>query len=118
MKCILEENFFPLLPLIKAGGACDDEVFEKMIQISENNEYGLRLSVWVDSDKYERKFIKNMDNCGLLRVNSRHVGFSKGLSTHGGTGKSGGPYGEMNYTWEKTSHLQGISRKNNNGGKI
>ena len=31
------------------------------------------------------------------------------LSSHGGVGKTGGPYGEMNFIWLKTSHMQGIS---------
>ena len=81
-----------------------------MIRIARSNEYGLRTSVWVSSNYYIRKFIKNIDNSGLLRINSRHVDFSLYLGTHGGTGKTGGPFGEMNYVWQKTSHLQGISR--------
>ena len=110
MKCVKEENFFPLLPLVRVAGASDKEIFEKMIRIARSNEYGLRTSVWVGSNYYIRKFIKNIDNSGLLRVNSRHVDFSLYLGTHGGTGKTGGPFGEMNYVWQKTSHLQGISR--------
>ncbi len=110
MKCVKEENFFPLLPLIRVSGASDKEIFEKMISIARSNEYGLRTSVWVGSNYYTRKFVKSIDNSGLLRINSRHVDFSLYLSTHGGTGKTGGPFGEMNYVWQKTSHLQGISR--------
>jgi len=110
MKCVKEENFFPLLPLVKVVGKTDKEIFEKMISIANSNEYGLRTSVWVSSNYYTRKFIKNIHNSGLLRINSRHVDFSLYLATHGGTGKTGGPYGEMNYVWQKTSHLQGISR--------
>jgi len=110
MKCIKEENFFPLLPLVRVAGASNQEIFEKMIHIAKSNEYGLRTSVWVSSDYYVRKFIRNIDNSGLLRINSRHVDFSPYLATHGGTGKTGGPFGEMNYIWQKTSHLQGISR--------
>jgi hypothetical protein len=57
-----------------------------------------------------RKFAKQLDNCGILRINLRHVGFSYYISTHGGTKRSGGPYGEMNYFWQRTSHLQGVCR--------
>lgn len=110
MKCVREENFFPLLPLVKVSGRSDKEIFEKMMSIANSNEYGLRTSVWVNSDYFTRKFIKNLHNSGLLRINSRHVDFSLYLATHGGTGKTGGPYGEMNYVWQKTSHLQGVSR--------
>jgi len=110
MKCVIkEENFFPLLPLIKIGGGSDEEIFNKMISVANTNEYGLRTSVWVRSNYFIRKFVRHIHNGGLLRINSRHVDFSLFLSTHGGTGKTGGPCGEMNYIWQKTTHLQGIS---------
>jgi acyl-CoA reductase-like NAD-dependent aldehyde dehydrogenase len=111
MKCIKEENFFPLLPLIIFDGS-DKEIFEKMIEVVHTNEYGLRISLWINpSNKYLKKFVKCLDNSGLLRINSRHIDFSVCLSTHGGIGKTGGPFGEMNYMWQKTTHLQGISIK-------
>jgi len=109
LRCVKEEIFFPLLPLIKISGK-DEDVFDKMINFVNLHGYGLRASLWVNSSKYLRKFAKELDNCGIFRINSRHVGFSYYLSTHGGTKKSGGPFGEMNYFWHKTSHLQGISR--------
>lgn len=118
IKCVKEENFFPLLPLIKIGSertgrSKDEDIFIKMMNLADMNEYGLRASVWVNSYIYTRKFVKYLDNSGLLRINSRHVDFSYCLSTHGGTGKSGGPFGEMNYVWQKTTHLQGISLTRN-----
>ena len=109
MLCIKEENFFPLLPIVRIPGSSDKEIFEAMMRFANTNEYGLRTSVWAKSNLYVRKFVRHINNSGLLRINSRHVDFSSYLSTHGGTGKSGGPYGEMNYVWQKTSHLQGIS---------
>jgi acyl-CoA reductase-like NAD-dependent aldehyde dehydrogenase len=119
MRCVKEENFFPLLPLLKVSSepmlpkhnkmTKDDIIFSKMVDISEKNEYGLRISAWVKSKKYIDRFIMEVDNSGLLRINSRHIGFSLYIATHGGTKKSGGPYGEMNYIWAKSSHLQGIS---------
>jgi acyl-CoA reductase-like NAD-dependent aldehyde dehydrogenase len=108
MRCLKEENFFPLLPLVKIAGS-DKEIFEHMTGMVNSNEYGLRCSLWVNSSLYLRKFIRYLYNSGLLRINSKHVDFSTGLSTHGGTGKTGGPYGEMNYMWQKTTHLQGVS---------
>jgi len=118
MRCVKEENFFPLLPIIKinsskSGKLKDEEIFNKMINFANLNEYGLRASVWVNSYIYVRKFIKYLDSSGLLRVNSRHVDFSYYLSTHGGIRKTGGPFGEMNYVWQKTTHLQGISLTRN-----
>lgn len=112
MRCINEEIFFPLLPLIKISGS-DKKIFEDMTFLVKNHQYGLRTSLWINSPLYLRKFIKHLPNCGILRVNSRHVGFSNYISTHGGTRKSGGPFGEMNYFWQKTSHLQGISLTRN-----
>lgn len=109
MLCIKEENFFPLLPLLRVDGKNDKEIFDKMVALANSNEYGLRTSVWVKSGLFMRKFIKQINNSGLLRINCRHVGFSLYLATHGGTGKSGGPYGELNYLTEKTTHLQGIT---------
>ncbi len=113
MRVVKEENFFPLLPLIKVNSGSDKIIFDKMMDLANSNEYGLRTSVWVRSSLYTRKFIRYMHNSGLLRINSRHVDFSSYLSTHGGTGKTGGPYGEMNFLWQKTTHLQGISLTRN-----
>ena len=113
MKCVQEENFFPLIPLVKIGSQGgpdqDEEIFNRMIHLINSNKYGLRTSVWVKSDPYIAKFIKRLDRCGLLRINSRHTGFSPCLTTHGGSGLSGGPFGEANYVWQKTTHLQSIS---------
>ena len=109
MKCLNEEIFFPLLPMIKVNGS-DEKIFSKMIKLAGDHQYGLRMSIWIKSSKYLRKFVKFLDNCGILRINIRHVGFSFYLSTHGGTRRSGGPFGEMNYFWHKTSHLQGVCR--------
>lgn len=109
MRCVKEENFFPLLPLVKVTGDSDKNIFKKMIDLANSNEYGLRTSVWVRTPFYIRRFIRYINNSGLLRINSRHVWFSPYLATHGGTGKTSGPYGEMNYLWQKTSHLQGVS---------
>ena len=109
MLCINEEIFFPLLPLIKASGS-NEEIFNKMVDMVNDHNYGLRVSLWVKSGKFTRKFAKELDNCGILRINARHAGFSHYISTHGGTNRSGGPFGEMNYFWQKTSHLQGVCR--------
>jgi len=118
VRCVQEENFFPLLPVIKvAGGGLsvrekDRKIYEEMLGILENNPYGLRISIWVANHYYLRKFLEDVHYSGLLRINSRHIGFSECLSTHGGIGKTGGPFGEMNYIWQKTSHLQGVSLTN------
>lgn len=111
MKVIQEENFFPLLPLVRVTGKDDDEIFSKMVALSNFNEYGLRTSLWITSRYYTKRFINEIGNTGLFRINARHIGFSLYAATHGGTGKTGGPYGEMNYIWQKATHLQGITLK-------
>lgn len=117
MKCVRDENFFPLIPLIKVSGTeagdkqseKDDLIFKKMIAAANSNAYGLRVSVWVKSEQLIETFMEQIHNSGLIRINCRHAGFSPFLATHGGTGRSGGPFGELNYVWQKTSHLQGIA---------
>ncbi len=113
MLCVVEENFFPLIPLIKVGSSSTEDrnaqIFEQMIHIVNSNKYGLRSSVWAKSDFYITKFIKKLNRCGLLRINSRHTAFSPYLTTHGGSGLSGGPFGEANHVWQKTTHLQSVS---------
>lgn len=117
MRCVREENFFPLIPLIKVSSrdtktgksARDMAAFKTMVHIANGNAYGLRVSVWVKSRFYIQRFMEQIQNSGLLRINCRHIGFSPCLATHGGRGKSGGPFGELNYVWQKTTHLQGIA---------
>lgn len=120
MRCVREENFFPLIPLIRVSASTtinterlkDDSIFKQMVKLVNSNAYGLRVSVWVHSEPVMYRFAKQIETGGLLRINTRHVGFSPFLSSHGGTGKTGGPYGEMNYVWQKTTHLQGITVRN------
>lgn len=118
-RCIQEEIFFPLLPLVRITGqhkghayeshTKDETIFNKMVKLANENAYGLRVSVWCKPDSMIRRFVRDIHNCGLLRINCRHVDFSMYLATHGGPGKTGGPFGELNYFWQKTTHLQGIS---------
>jgi len=110
MRLFNEETFFPLLTVIPVKGD-DDFIAEQMCDTVNSNPFGLRVSAWVRDKKYLDKFISEIDNCGMLRINSRHVEFSEYLPTHGGTGMTGGPYGSLNYLWDKTSHLQGVSIK-------
>lgn len=117
MRLIKEENFFPVIPIVKVSSSKenkkekDREIFDKMIEIADSNEYGLRSSVWVKSLSYTKQFIKYINNCAMLRINSRHIDFSMYLPAQGGVGKTGGPYGEASYLIQKITHLQGISLK-------
>ncbi|MEK6680997.1 MAG: aldehyde dehydrogenase [Nitrospirota bacterium] len=116
MKLFNEEIYFPLIPLVKVSANTldkkDDIIFKKMINLANSEKYGLRFSAWTNSNSYVKKFMNNLSKSGILRINSRHVNFSSYLATHGGLKLSGGPFGEMNYVWQKTSTLQGVSITN------
>jgi acyl-CoA reductase-like NAD-dependent aldehyde dehydrogenase len=113
MLCYRSEIFFPLIPLVRMGGRkmSDEKVADKMVELIDGNKYGLRVSIWAKDRRFQNKFVREINNCGSIRVNSRHIGFSRYMSTHGGTGLTGGPMGELNYMCLRAGHLQGISVK-------
>lgn len=112
LSAVREETFFPLLPVIvpDAGDpADDDELLATVIEFLDANEYGLRNSLWTGSREVADEVASSLNNGGMLKINDSHIGFTSYLSTHGGTGKTGGVYGEMNFVGLRTSHVQGIS---------
>ena len=109
LSCVREETFFPMLPIVVPEPSADDRLLEDVIDFVNANEYGLRNSVWTGDDEIARRFANDVMNGGLLKINDSHIGCIAYLATHGGTGKTGGPYGELNYVGLRTSHMQGIS---------
>ncbi|HVQ92716.1 MAG TPA: aldehyde dehydrogenase [Mycobacteriales bacterium] len=109
LACVREETFFPMLPIVVPEPDSDEQLFTDMIDFVNANEYGLRNSVWAGDEQITHRFVDGVTNGGLLKVNDSHIGFISYLSTHGGTGRTGGPYGELNYVGLRTTHLQGIS---------
>jgi acyl-CoA reductase-like NAD-dependent aldehyde dehydrogenase len=110
LNCVAEETFFPLLPLIVAEDEGDDDVLlARMIDWCNANPYGLRNSIWARDPAVVDAFAVGLCNGGLLIFNDSHLGVAPRLSTHGGTGLSGGPFGELHYPAFRTSHLQGIT---------
>lgn len=109
LSCVRQETFFPMLPIVVPEVAPDDQLIEDMIDFLNGNEYGLRNSVWMRDENVARRFADDVVNGGLLKINDSHIGFHPYLSTHGGTGRTGGPYGELNYVGLRTTHLQGIA---------
>lgn len=110
--CVRTENFFPLMPLISLPEdhtLSSDQIFRWMISLLTGNDFGLRTSVWTKSNIMASRFAEQVSNSGILRINSPHLAFSPFLAPNGGPGKSGGPFGEMNFPWLKSSHLQGVS---------
>jgi acyl-CoA reductase-like NAD-dependent aldehyde dehydrogenase len=84
-------------------------LLDRVIDFVNANEYGLRNSLWAADSAVIDAFAEQVKNGGLLKVNESHIGFTPTLATHGGTGRTGGPYGELHYPVLRTSHLQGIS---------
>jgi acyl-CoA reductase-like NAD-dependent aldehyde dehydrogenase len=109
LRCVREETFFPLLPLVIAEEQDDAALLEQVLEWMDQNPYGLRNSVWASDPAVIDTFARGLNNGGLLKVNDSHIGFVKYLATHGGTGRTGGPFGELHYPMFRTSHLQGIS---------
>jgi acyl-CoA reductase-like NAD-dependent aldehyde dehydrogenase len=108
LSCVREETFFPMLPVVVPDGS-EDDLLDRVIAFVNANVYGLRNSLWSADDEVVDRFITEVHNAGLLKVNDSHIGFAPVLATHGGTGLTGGPYGELHYPALRTSHLQGAS---------
>lgn len=106
---VRHETFFPLLPVVVPAPAPDDELLAEIIDFANSNEYGLRNSFWSGSPAVVDRFVGRLRNGGLVKVNDSHIGFLPYLPTHGGTGLTGGAFGEANYPILKTSHIQGVS---------
>ena len=109
LSCVREETFFPLIPVVVPEPTSDHGLFEDVIGFLNANKYGLRNSMWTGSEQLARWFAERVTNGGQLKINDSHIGFSSIVATHGGTGQTGGPHGELNYAGLRTSRLQGIS---------
>lgn len=105
------ETFFPLLPVIVPEEGPD--LLDRVLAHVNSNPYGLRNSLWAGDDSgigsVIDEFVARTTNGGVLKVNDSHIGFLPFLPTHGGTGLTGGAFGEANYPMLRTSHLQGVS---------
>ncbi|HEX4721327.1 MAG TPA: aldehyde dehydrogenase [Pseudonocardiaceae bacterium] len=106
---VREETFFPLLPVVVPAPTPDDVLLDQVLDFVNSNDYGLRNSLWSRSSTVVDQFVTHVRNGGFLKVNDSHIGFLPYLPTHGGTGLTGGVFGEANYLIFKTSHLQGVS---------
>jgi acyl-CoA reductase-like NAD-dependent aldehyde dehydrogenase len=109
LSCVREETFFPMLPII-VPDRDGPGLLQEALRFMNTNAYGLRNSLWARDEQVIEAFTSGVSNGGLLKVNDSHVGFLPILATHGGTGRTGGPTGELNYAILRTTHWQGISR--------
>jgi acyl-CoA reductase-like NAD-dependent aldehyde dehydrogenase len=109
LDVVAHETFYPMVPVVVAEALPDEVLLDLVIDFVNANEYGLRNSLWTASEDVIERFVRDVGNAGLLKVNDSHIGFLPYLPTHGGTGLTGGAFGEANYPILKTSHLQGVS---------
>ncbi|WP_050502822.1 aldehyde dehydrogenase family protein [Streptomyces monomycini] len=108
LRSVREETFFPLLTVI-VPDAGHDQLLEEVLDFVAANSYGLRCSLWSGDAHVADRFLNRVTGYGQLRVNDSHLVSGPYLSNHGGTGLSGGAFGEANYPMLRTSHLQAVS---------
>ncbi|MER5395959.1 aldehyde dehydrogenase [Streptomyces sp. NPDC002599] len=109
IDAVRDETFFPLIPVVVADPAPDAELMDSFVEFVNTNAYGLRNSVWAGDKAVVDEFVTRITVGGILKVNDSHIGFLPYLPTHGGTGLTGGVFGEANYPILRTSHVQGLS---------
>lgn len=109
LQAVRNETFFPLLPLIVATHDDDAMLLDRFLEFVNSNPYGLRNSVWAQHPDVIDRFVSETSNGGLLKINDSHIGHIGGLPTHGGTGLTGGVFGEANVPVIRTTHLQGVA---------
>lgn len=109
LLAVEHETFFPLLPIIVPEPADDGTLLDGFIEFVNTNLYGLRNSLWARDEAVIERFLSEVVKGGLLKVNDSHIAFTAPLASHGGTGLSGGAFGETNYPILRTTHLQGVS---------
>ena len=115
LSCVRDETFFPMLPIV-VPGENGPELLEQTLSFMNSNAYGLRNSLWSSDEHVIETFVRGLSNGGLLKINDSHLDCLSILATHGGTGRTGGPTGELNYVILRTTHLQGISRSYDSSG--
>jgi acyl-CoA reductase-like NAD-dependent aldehyde dehydrogenase len=106
---VREETFFPLLSVLVPEPGSDDVMLDRSIAFLNANAFGLRNSLWAEDPAVIDRFVEATTNGGLLKVNDSHLATVPYLSTHGGTGRSGGAHGESNYPFLRASRLQGVA---------
>jgi acyl-CoA reductase-like NAD-dependent aldehyde dehydrogenase len=108
LECVRTETFYPLLPIIVPSRDHDDLLGE-IVELMNGNAYGLRNSAWSSDPAVIDVLVASIRNGGLLKINESHVGFVPYMASHGGSGMTGGPFGELNYPHLRTTHLQGVT---------
>ena len=108
LTAVKHETFFPLLPIIVADDIGNGRLLDECIDFVNSNLYGLRNSLWSSNADVVDRFVTDVTNGGLLKINDSHIAFCSPLPTHGGNGLTGGVFGEANYPILRTTRLQGV----------
>ncbi|MFI9504569.1 aldehyde dehydrogenase family protein [Nocardia sp. NPDC052566] len=115
LDAVREETFFPLIPVVVADKGIENaKLLDGFIQYINTNTYGLRNSLWAKDDAVIDRYVTEVVNGGLLKINESHIAFAAPLPSHGGTGVTGGVFGEANYPVLRTTHLQGVAISDGN----
>jgi acyl-CoA reductase-like NAD-dependent aldehyde dehydrogenase len=101
LKCIDEEIFYPLMPIVRFSGS-DDQVLAQMSQLIKREPIGLRASIWSNTSNVIAHFTREIDLVSMLRFNSDHSPAPNYASFWGSSN------GDNHLFWERTSHLQAI----------
>ncbi|MFF5801960.1 aldehyde dehydrogenase family protein [Streptomyces sp. NPDC012746] len=114
LRAVREETFFPLLCLVvpdPPSGAepAEGDLLGEVIAFLNGNRYGLRNSLWAQDGQVIDRFCAEVTNGGMLKVNDSHIGGVPVLPYNGGTGATGGIFGEANQPAVRTTHLQSLS---------
>lgn len=107
IAAVREETFFPLLSVVVPDDGPD--LLDRSIDFLNGNPYGLRNSLWSEDPVVIERFVTEVANGGLLKVNDSHMGHGPHLPGLGGTGRSGGVHGEAAYPFLRASRLQAVA---------
>ncbi|MER5486704.1 aldehyde dehydrogenase family protein [Streptomyces sp. NPDC002812] len=106
LRAFREETFFPLLCVVVPEAPVR---LEEAIGFLNANPYGLRNSLWTQDERVVERFCEEVVNGGMLKVNDSHIGCLPAIPYNGGTGATGGIFGEANLPAVRTTHLQSIA---------
>ncbi|MFG2006864.1 aldehyde dehydrogenase family protein [Spirillospora sp. NPDC048911] len=110
LSVVRDETFFPLLPVIVPdAGTPDSALLDQVLAFVNANTYGLRNSFWSTGPEFIQRVLDGVTNGGNLKINDSHDGFLPFLPNQGGTGLTGGAFGEASHPMLRTTHLQGVS---------
>ncbi|MGE7391321.1 aldehyde dehydrogenase family protein [Streptomyces sp. NPDC004126] len=104
---VREESYFPLLAVVVP----EDEpgLLARSIRFINDNAYGMRNSLWAEDPAVIEQFTTQVSNGGMLKVNDSHMSVTPCLAGLGGTGRSGGTYGELSYPFLRASRMQAVT---------